>query len=49
MDVIFIYLFKGCLIGIVEGKDFEGLVEKGSEWWLYKEEFYVSSFFMFVN
>lgn len=41
VDAIFTHPLKGCLTGTVEGKDLEGLAEKGSEWWPYEEEFHV--------
>ncbi|ADV24386.1 hypothetical protein I315_02992 [Cryptococcus gattii Ru294] len=40
VDAIFTHPLKGCLTGTVEGKDLEGLAEKGSEWWPYEEEFH---------
>ncbi|WVO23885.1 uncharacterized protein IAS62_005242 [Cryptococcus decagattii] len=40
VDAIFTHPLKGCLTGTVEGKDLEGLAEKGREWWPYEEEFH---------
>ncbi|TYJ56010.1 hypothetical protein B9479_003252 [Cryptococcus floricola] len=40
VDAIFTHPLKGCLTGEVEGKNWEGLSEKGGEWWPYEEEFH---------
>ena len=42
VDYIFTHPLKGCHTGTLEGKDLDGLTEKGGKPWPYDEEFYVS-------
>ncbi|WVO16634.1 hypothetical protein L204_104313 [Cryptococcus depauperatus] len=40
VDAIFTHPLKGCHTGTLEGKDTQGLVERGGEWWPHEEEFH---------
>ena len=42
VDHIFTHPLRGCHQGVLEGKDLEGLVAKGDEWWPHEEDFHVS-------
>ncbi|OCF77062.1 hypothetical protein I204_02771 [Kwoniella mangroviensis CBS 8886] len=40
VDAIFTHPLRGCLTGILDGTDSEGLVEVGGEWWPHEEEYH---------
>jgi coenzyme A diphosphatase NUDT7 len=42
VDHIFSHPLKGCHTGVLEGRDTEGLVEMGGQWWPHEQEFHVS-------
>ncbi|WVW78330.1 hypothetical protein I302_100284 [Kwoniella bestiolae CBS 10118] len=40
VDAIFTHPLKGCLTGLLDDRDLEGLVDIGGEWWPHEEEFH---------